>query len=34
MDQRAQLKESLLKAKKYYPDAYIKETDIYNGCMH
>lgn len=28
------LKESLVLAKEYYPDSYIKSTEVYTGCMH
>lgn len=28
------MRQTLKKAKKYYPDAYIKNTTVYLGCMH
>lgn len=28
------LSESLTEAKKFYPDAYVRKTKVYMGCMH
>ncbi len=32
--EKAQAKNVLQKAKKYYKDAYVKEARVYMGCMH